>query len=719
MEELVAGKYRQHCQELNNNNNNDDLLGLLDIANNQLDDEQVSELRNHFFFYAYCLYMERGQTSLRQYLGARRGKYGHVTGAHLQLDRDFFTRPSERITDSVLARPDRDHLIINRIEKLLRVVLQRTRTPDNANPHADPDATIPVFHFEDWRTHWMKELISARMGAYFVEMIGCNTTSTHGNRCILSLERDPNNLNAIIPGTGIQSDDHAINEWPTRTPCVHTDPHGPDTVNDLHAWFNGPHVTVGSFTIDPSLPIGAPAVAGGVYNTWTGLPHMRAAEELVTDMGFAKGTLTEADLRGLVADVEQQVQQATTDQELATLDPLHTLLHTIHASWCASDVDTTISTLRLLSLWVQHPGVKQDVFLLLKGRMGGQCKSVVLLELFLNRVVGKGFTHVVQNPDELTAGFQYFADCLFKVFDDMPALNMLQATALKTQITCSVNEEHKKYAAPGDVPNRCNQAGCTNRDQPHLEADRRTHLLVCSNAMVPADGLTVVRTAEEERRRGLLVRRLVSLCTEGTEGAVAMTALLLLADVRAHDPRTSTPMTDARRDAQIAQAAAAIRAQEAAQQRRQRDLQVIARHQAGLGNHPPAMDCCLAVLVYQLRVVPRHHHGDGLILKRKYTSAEWLGLIDDMLEAHPTLPVRDTPVTASWVGRRMLPLLGSVLWVGRGVKWMPARIRTFLTLHCDDYDPNKDWVAFFDKYRDDEGEGDPDGDADDNMAQDE
>ena len=79
---------------------------------------------------------------------------------------------------------------------------------------------------------------------------------------------------------------------PTRTPCVHTDPHGPDTVNDLHAWFNGPHVTVGSFTIDPSLPIGAPAVAGGVYNTWTGLPHMRAAEELVTDMGFAKGTLT-------------------------------------------------------------------------------------------------------------------------------------------------------------------------------------------------------------------------------------------------------------------------------------------------------------------------------------------------------------------------------------------------------------------------------------------
>jgi hypothetical protein len=334
-------------------------------------------------------------------------------------------------------------------------------------------------------------------------------------------------------------------------------------------------------------------------------------------------------------------------------------------------------------------------------------------------VVGKGFTHVVQNPDELTAGFQYFADCLFKVFDDMPALNMLQATALKTQITCSVNEEHKKYAAPGDVPNRCNQAGCTNRDQPQLEADRRTHLLVCSNAMVPADGLTIVRTAEEERRRDLLVQRLVSLCTEGTEGAVAMTALLLLADVRAHNPRTSTPMTDARHDAQIAQAAAAIRAQEAAQQRRQRDLQVIARHQAGLGNHPPAMDCCLAVLVYQLRVVPRHHHGDGLILKRKYTSADWLGLIDDMLEAHPTLPVRDTPVTASWVGRRMLPLLGNVLWVGRGVKWMPARIRTALTLRCDAYDPNKDWVAFFGKYRDDEGEGDADGDADDNMAQDE
>ena len=119
----MAGKYRQHCQELNNNN--DDLLGLLDIANDQLDDEQVSKLRNHFFFYAYCLYMERGQTSLRDYLRARMGKYGHVTGAHLQLDRDFFTRPSERITDSVLARPDRDHLIINRIEKLLRVVLRQ------------------------------------------------------------------------------------------------------------------------------------------------------------------------------------------------------------------------------------------------------------------------------------------------------------------------------------------------------------------------------------------------------------------------------------------------------------------------------------------------------------------------------------------------------------------------------------------------------------------
>ena len=200
MEELV-GKYRQHCQEPNNDNH---LLELLDTANDQqIGDEQVSELRNHFFFYAYCLYMERGQTSLRDYLRARMGKYGHVTGAHLQLDRDFFTRPSERITDSVLARPDRDHLIINRIEKLLRVVLQRTRTPDNANPHADPDASIPVFHFENWRTHWMKELISARMGAYFVEMIGYNTTSTQGKSCILSLERDPHNLNAIIPGAGI------------------------------------------------------------------------------------------------------------------------------------------------------------------------------------------------------------------------------------------------------------------------------------------------------------------------------------------------------------------------------------------------------------------------------------------------------------------------------------------------------------------------------------
>jgi hypothetical protein len=168
MEELVAGKYRQHCQEPNNDDDDNHLVGLLDIANDQFDDEQVSKLRNHFFFYAYCLYMERGQTSLRDYLRdrTRRGKYGHVTGAHLQLDRDFFTRPSEGITDSVLARPDRDHLIINRIEKMLRVVLQRTRTPDDANPHADPDDTIPVFHFENWRTHWMKELISARMVAY-------------------------------------------------------------------------------------------------------------------------------------------------------------------------------------------------------------------------------------------------------------------------------------------------------------------------------------------------------------------------------------------------------------------------------------------------------------------------------------------------------------------------------------------------------------------------
>jgi hypothetical protein len=50
------------------------------------------------------------------------------------------------------------------------------------------------------------------------------------------------------------------------------------------------------------------------------------------------------------------------------------------------------------------------------------------------------------------------------------------------------------------------------------------------------------------------------------------------------------------------------------------------------------MDCCLAVLVYQLQVVP-----NAIFVNRKYTSAEWLRLIEDMLGAHPTLPVRNTP----------------------------------------------------------------------------
>ena len=63
----------------------------------------------------------------------------------------------------------------------------------------------------------MKELASARMGAYFVEMIGCNTTSTQGKRCILSLERDPTNLNSIIPGTSIQLCSHATADWGYRT----------------------------------------------------------------------------------------------------------------------------------------------------------------------------------------------------------------------------------------------------------------------------------------------------------------------------------------------------------------------------------------------------------------------------------------------------------------------------------------------------------------------
>ena len=122
MQEIITVIYRRQ----QNGNNAAGVLVLLSTnSDTALTDGQVSQLRNHFVFYAYCLwYMERGQTSLRDYLAAGRGTYGHVTGTHLQLDRDFFTRPGEGVTDAVLARPDRDHIIINHMERLLRVVLE-------------------------------------------------------------------------------------------------------------------------------------------------------------------------------------------------------------------------------------------------------------------------------------------------------------------------------------------------------------------------------------------------------------------------------------------------------------------------------------------------------------------------------------------------------------------------------------------------------------------
>ena len=660
-------------------------------------------LLSHFLLYfhgmTFCSNPYRGHTAR---------KHGHVTGDQLLLDRDFFA-PEELGRDEMLARPDREHHILTRIELLLSRVILDCKTPDQ-DPQAvegDDDDDVALFDRRSWAGDWMPAIVSMRMGAYFVEQIGHSTTSTHGNRAIMTLQRDPNNLDQIIVAASIQSADHAIEEWPERHSSSVAAADNSAETNDLQEWFDDRrHNTVSTFTMNPNMHLGP---TGEVYNLFPGLPHVDAArQELLGNNNndndnnmmnqFVPGTFIDTDFEHLIAEVEQEVEVAASAQELRTLDPLRTLLYAIHASWCASDMPTTISTLKLLSLWVQHPGVKQDVFLLLKGRKGGQGKSLLLLELFLARVVGMGIGCLVQDVSEITNDFQANANQMFKVFDDMPKLNSQQATALGTQVTSSFNKEHLKYKQQCNVPNRCNQAGCTNHDQPFLEANRRTHLLVCADVLVPADGITIIRDAAAEAKRVAFVDRLVEVCTSSTSvGPVAMTALLLLADVRNYNPREHVPASHARELAQAERAARAIQAEQAAERRHVQNLALIEQHrqqqlQQNVVVRGPH-DHCLVVLLHYLL----ESGAAPLQNRKKYHVGEWMGMAEEVQEIYPLLPFSDIATNRIGLGRRMARLMGP-LW-RRGLVWRPRLIRAQLeSCGVGIYDPNVDWRAVLRQY---------------------
>ena len=110
--------------------------------------------------------------------------------------------------------------------------------------------------------------------------------------------------------------------------------------------------------------------------------------------------------------------------------------------------------------------------------------------------------------------------------------------------------------------------------------------------------------------------------------------------------------------------------------------------------------------------------------QRHHISGNVLGLLDELLEVHPSIPLAYEVGTAVHVGRHMSRLLGS-LWCSssgssRGVRWVPARIKA--ALRRNGYDVGRDWGAVFRRYSgadDEEEEEDEEYDDDDDDDEEE